>query len=270
MINFTQAYHFNKQNAASLKEVCQPLQNNFNFNLLTYRRFYLNGKVLYLFNNDCWLDFVADQGIWVTPNFKQQINSINHRKSIYSLWGEYYPQKDKKYDGMYHLNIWNGISVYKKREDFIEVYAFASTREMPQITNFYIQNHHIIEHFMSYFFSKINLLFKNIDSKVLLPFSIEPLISSPLDNDLLEKFLKETPINKFYLNQHNPLTQREMTCLIKTIKGKTAKEIGKDFNISSRSIEKHLDNIKIKMKCNSRREMIEKIFNNDEMKHLLF
>jgi len=270
MINFTQTYHFNKQISASLKDVCQPLQNNFDFNLSTYRRFYLNGKFLYLFNNNNWLDFIANQEIWVTPNFKQQINNINHCKSIYSLWGEYCPHKDKKYDAMYQFNIWNGISVYKKREDFIEVYAFASTREMPQITNFYMQNQHIIEHFISYFLCKINLLFKNVDPKVLLPFSIESLISPLSNNDLLKKFLKEAPVNKFYLNQDNPLTQREITCLIKTIKGRTAKEIGKDFNISPRSIEKHLDNIKIKMKCNSRREMIEKVFNNDEMKYLLF
>ncbi|MBX9786962.1 MAG: helix-turn-helix transcriptional regulator [Alphaproteobacteria bacterium] len=63
---------------------------------------------------------------------------------------------------------------------------------------------------------------------------------------------------------------REMQCLIPTIKGKTSKEIARLLNLSPRSVEKYIDNVKNKMKCKGRGEMIEKIFRCYEFHFFLF
>ena len=56
------------------------------------------------------------------------------------------------------------------------------------------------------------------------------------------------------------LTPRERECIYYLIKGKTAKEIANIFNISTRTVEAHLIQIKHKLGCNTRSQIIEKVF----------
>lgn len=54
------------------------------------------------------------------------------------------------------------------------------------------------------------------------------------------------------------LSKAENEVLFYALRGKTASEIGKKTFRSKRTIERHLDSIKIKMNCQSKPEMIEK------------
>lgn len=54
------------------------------------------------------------------------------------------------------------------------------------------------------------------------------------------------------------LTSRETECLFLLVRGKTAKEIGKFLDISSRTVESHIENIKIKLNVSSRSQIISK------------
>lgn len=59
---------------------------------------------------------------------------------------------------------------------------------------------------------------------------------------------------------HNPLplTEKQENCLFYLIRGKTIKEIAKFLKISPRTVECHLDAIKIKLNCQNKSEIIEK------------
>ena len=59
-------------------------------------------------------------------------------------------------------------------------------------------------------------------------------------------------LNQFYL------TKRELTCLHYLVRGKTAKEISTILFISSRTVEKHLSNIKGKLNCKTKSELIDR------------
>jgi len=64
-------------------------------------------------------------------------------------------------------------------------------------------------------------------------------------------------INVRMLNQ---LSQRERECVNYMAKGYTAKKIAKELNISNRTVEAYLDNVKRKLRCQNRAELIYKIF----------
>lgn len=57
------------------------------------------------------------------------------------------------------------------------------------------------------------------------------------------------------------LSKREMECLQLTVKGYTAKRIAQQLEISHRTVEEYLTNIKIKMKVSTKAELIELAMN---------
>jgi DNA-binding NarL/FixJ family response regulator len=59
------------------------------------------------------------------------------------------------------------------------------------------------------------------------------------------------------------LTQREISCLLHLLKGKTAKQIARDLFISHRTVEDHFSNIRKKVGCWSRSQLIAYILESN-------
>lgn len=53
-------------------------------------------------------------------------------------------------------------------------------------------------------------------------------------------------------------TPREMECLFFMLRGNTAKKIASMLNLSPKTVESHIENIKHKARCSSREQLIEK------------
>jgi DNA-binding CsgD family transcriptional regulator len=66
-----------------------------------------------------------------------------------------------------------------------------------------------------------------------------------------------TYVVKERFDEYN-LSSRESEIIFHLIRGRSAKEIAAVTNLSSRTIEKHLDRIKVKMHCYSKSQLIEK------------
>lgn len=55
----------------------------------------------------------------------------------------------------------------------------------------------------------------------------------------------------------NKLSERELDCIFYLLRGYTMKEIAKSLAISPRTVETHLETIKVKLNCSSRSQIIE-------------
>lgn len=69
----------------------------------------------------------------------------------------------------------------------------------------------------------------------------------------------------YALNEYNsflPLTPRQNSCLFLLVRGKSMKEIASVLNISVRTVEEHIMNIKTKLDCHNRSQLIEKALNS--------
>ena len=55
------------------------------------------------------------------------------------------------------------------------------------------------------------------------------------------------------------LTQREAECIFFLLKGHTIKNTGEELNLSPRTVEFYFKNVKKKMRCNKKKEVLNKI-----------
>jgi DNA-binding CsgD family transcriptional regulator len=62
------------------------------------------------------------------------------------------------------------------------------------------------------------------------------------------------------LNSLTPLSDREIDCLKLLIQGHTSKTISKELEISKRTVETYIENIKNKLSCDSKSEIIDRVF----------
>lgn len=79
-----------------------------------------------------------------------------------------------------------------------------------------------------------------------------------LDSKLFGKPLKST---SYTLNSEYtpiPLTEKQENCLFLLVRGKTVKEIAKILQLSPRTVECHIEAIKIKLDCQYKSEIVGK------------
>jgi len=59
------------------------------------------------------------------------------------------------------------------------------------------------------------------------------------------------------------LTQREVDCIVRIIQGKTIVKIATELALSPRTVEFYLRNVKSKLRCRTKAQLIEKIMQNN-------
>lgn len=82
-----------------------------------------------------------------------------------------------------------------------------------------------------------------------------------------EKKYRNRNSNKSYLIgeelQNIKLSARELECLFYLVRGKTSADIAECMRLSKRTVESYIDNIKIKMNCPTKADLIEKAIHNN-------
>lgn len=90
---------------------------------------------------------------------------------------------------------------------------------------------------------------------------------------LLKKLDEGLSLNTSYYSIGNhpnkyKLTRRELECVFLLTRGKSAKEISVLLSLSKRTIESYIENIKNKMHCNNKAELLVKAVINDYHSHI--
>jgi DNA-binding CsgD family transcriptional regulator len=87
---------------------------------------------------------------------------------------------------------------------------------------------------------------------------INNLVRQP--DSLVGEVCHKNQMRSFEIREYptSNLTKRQAHCLFYIIRGHSANAIAKFLNLSKRTVESYIEEIKIKMRCNSRQEIIEK------------
>lgn len=59
------------------------------------------------------------------------------------------------------------------------------------------------------------------------------------------------------------LTRREMDCILRVVQGKTIITIATELKLSPRTVEFYLKNVKSKLRCRTKAQLIEKVIQNN-------
>lgn len=240
-----------------VNQICASFFKKTGITHFEFARLYNDGRRIALCNNASWIDFFIKE--------KNNHNLIIENSKIslhpkYLLWRA---STDIYQSSIFQIaresfNIDNGFTMAEYSSTYCDLYYFSSTRDNYNIQNFYLNNIDLLNLFILYFKDRAAKLMFIANN------NLKNQNNSQKINDINLTFLpNKLDVEKIFLSgfyQGDYLTKREAECLAYLLHGKTAKEIAKIFNISYRTIESYIRNIKVKLNSTTKDQLIKQAF----------
>lgn len=159
----------------------------------------------------------------------------------------------KHSEGIWDLG--NALAIIEKNENECEFTFFSTSVNNKKIINTYLTKLKLIKQFTHYFKTQHeNLFHQAIEYNV----DLKKINSSYFNTDNIIHVSSEiddaSNLNHNFL--FNLLSAREQECIRYFLQGKTAKETASALGISYRTIEEYFTNIKKKLGCKSKRDLL--------------
>lgn len=272
------ALQFNDSVSSVVSKICEPLFNNFGLTLFTYSHFLNNGAYLDICTNIKWQEHYLK--IFAHKSFvKIYIKKIFENNTKYVLWGN--KDDTSKGEDFSRLladrekhNIHHGFTIYKKHTDSLEAWHFATTKENYEIINFYLNRLDLLYHFILYFADRAGKIIDISDPQKLVFFEdrspLNDFQKEPLCQNTNQDFMSQTEVKRFSISTNTGvifISRREVECMRHLSTSKTVKEIAREMDLSPRTVESYLKNIKNKLSCSNKLELIN-LFKKNDIQHL--
>lgn len=232
-------FEFHSAIKNKLRQINQEIQRISGLEVLTYRRFYQD-KIVYIFNNDTWLNHSINNEIFYSDTFKKRIKELSHRDELFYVW----PRKtqDSVYQQLYAYGFCNGFIYYNKTPGYYEAFAFTAKGEID--FNSLLNGVVSIRNITTYFKEQ---MFENINNGV--GFQIPNDNSNILDLQYDNKE-KRLPISNYPVQCGGKdflISKREAQVLQLLSRNNTYKAIASKLAISPRTVETHITRLKNKL-----------------------
>lgn len=147
------------------------------------------------------------------------------------------------------LKFKNLIHFCEVEQDCQHLYSFSSSLDEIDFLYSITNNLHVLKSFINNYKIQAKTIINQAKSpryRITLPY---------LKDDLKNNQLKPLTI------KNTSFTSREIDCIQYTIQGKSAKQIASLLNLSTRTVENYIENIKNKMRVHTKYELIAKLVN---------
>lgn len=146
-----------------------------------------------------------------------------------------------------NFNVKNFIHVVETEHDCQHMYSFSFDIDQVDYLHIIANKMNIIKKFIRSYKLQAN----EIITQIKLPKNriTLPIVENPIDNQQHFKII----------SNESKLTNRQMECAKLLMNGKTAKEIARSLGLSPRTVEYYLTNIKLKLECNNKVELVTKL-----------
>jgi len=246
-----------------IQRTTRPLRDRFQIQYFTYHRIDKNGKYTVLVDRPDWAEHYVESQLYLVDPFLRHPDLYEPGFCLIENHGsEEYRQRIFR-EGKEICNLDQGIILIKKNKDAsVEFFGFSGNMADCALDKLYLNQPWILKSFANHFTQELNplLLQMEEESDTLIHLKgddfftterIEPDIQSKELLNYLQDIGKGEEVAKIAL-----LSKREKECIQLLLKGKSAKETASFLKLSPRTIEFYFENIKNKLSCNSKQEIL--------------
>lgn len=229
-----------------IKDILKPLKK-LGIIYFTYAKSEKNGSRTYLGTHSDILERYLKKEYYLIGN----VESAPEKYHNQIVFWDTLPKQHIYDDILRSSNIDHGIFMINRGSDYCEFYGFAAKKGNHRVINNYITHIDALNKFPLYFKDNAKNIIKQAEAnKLILPFHSDNLdFVNNAENIFFDKELTE---------QKNALqlSARQKDCATLLLRGMQYKEIAETLNISSRTVETHVNHLKRKLDCSNRTKLL--------------
>lgn len=260
--------HISYKSAPKIKEICKPIFEKFDISFLRYVCAYQDRSRFVLATDHEWIDkyFEMQHYLYEFVNFE---NWPKDNFSGTGLWSGC--DQDHRMCRIWkyfkeHRDFTHNLIIYQKRDNICELYDFFTKENNYHAFSNYLTSIDVFKHFTYYFKEKAKDIIKVADAnRFKVPKDKEkyprPDWMTGLYREERAKILESMHVKRYHLTGRFSgvfISEKELDCLRELIKGKTQEEIGLALNISRRTVEYRLNNLKSKLQCQNQGQLVQR------------
>ncbi|PJD94807.1 MAG: hypothetical protein CK425_10475 [Parachlamydia sp.] len=234
----------------TIKRICKPLQD-LNISDLGYARIKTDGSFCNFNTFPALLEYFyaekmyQSQPYFCCPDLFHSGYTLTQVSSISSL--------QKTCEARYGIN--HSLCKVERHQDYMELFSFHPPINQSTDCLNYLNCIHLLDKFAAYFRQEARTLITNAmnEGYNLLKSKGSAFYEASPNLDLLSNDFKAQQ----FIKKISPLTVREHQCLDLFKEGRSAQATAAILNLSQRTVEHYFDNIKSKLGCQSKRELLE-------------
>jgi DNA-binding CsgD family transcriptional regulator len=254
------ALQFSLSASERIKEICRPLQECLGISCFGYLRLYNDCR--YLFFNNLTNDEFAKKYIEIKALDSQFIDGLRAAP----LGGPYFYLLSTTTNNLqpimslyYEYDIWHGFILGYRMKEYCDIFTYAFNRKSNDKTQFFCQNSHLLVKFSNHFLNQAADFIDVNDRRRVAVFS-QRFDFSYAEDQNKNKFLSIVKDGISLKNANGNLvhlSKQEAICLKFYTSNKTAKEIAQILDLSPRTIEYYINNIKEKAGIHYKTDLIK-------------
>ena len=233
---------------STLRELCTPL-HTLGINGFSYSQVFTNGRFLTLTTNAKWAQHHFNSFFKEKYNREDILTTTftdNEPQWIVNPASEIWQQAKS-------FEIDNSIILMKRQKNYAEIFCYTSSTKNYKTLDFYMNHQNLLHDFTFTFKDKTHRLIKSAAAQTLptpKKYLVTPKTDAPNQTqNVRQQFYESITPQRIYIDDTKYLTAKEAECLKWCIQGKSAAEIGLILDITKRTVESHLDKIKLKLDC---------------------
>jgi LuxR family quorum-sensing system transcriptional regulator SolR len=260
MSSIIDSNHISIQSSHIVEEICHDFFLKTGISYFTYAKQMSDGTRFSLTTNAKQAEYFVNKQYFRNIVFSDPL----HKRIEYWLWNSL-PFSESLNEQATLFNISNGFTIIKPSEHGDEYFYFGAKPHEHFMNNFYINNMELLHQFTLYFKEKARKLITKSSAyhnRILLPKELMESSASNPEFNKIRNYSHQKPLildSVTIDKQGTKLSKREIECAILLTKNQTAKQIAQTLDISFRTVEVHIQNIKYKMDCQSKICLLKKL-----------
>lgn len=229
---------------AEVAEIMLPMLKKHGMTVFNYYRNYFDGSVIRL----------STDHVWTMHYFKKNyLNTTTVPPAYLTKSLNYYiwltdDCPEILLDAALNFNTSNGISIAKRHAEYIEYFCFATTLDNKSIVNnFYLNNLDVLLQYCSNF--------KDLAQPLLALYEKDRIVTA---NEGI-RMLATSDVKIIDSSDPFRLSQQQRICARLLLTGLSCKQIAKEMRLSHRTVESYINNLRDKLDCRNKTELIVKL-----------
>lgn len=245
-----------------IKKTTKPLKDRFGITYFTYHRIDVSGKYTVLVDRPDWAEHYVGEKIYINDPYLRHPSVYRPGFCFIGSHGSD-SYKEKVFQSAKQVLAADvSVAFIQKSETCTEFFGFSGDEKSSALKRIYLNHPAIFTSFASYFKTECKAILARMEqedsSLVKLKgqdfFSPQP-IETDIDSEIRLAFFKDIGMS-FSVEKAQQLSKRERQCLKLLLEYKSAQETALILGLSTRTIEFYFENIKNKLSCHSKQELI--------------